>query len=71
MALTVERIGRSSLATRVEGRQGHVHCFTGTFVCAFVDAVRMCAIPIPERIRANIRSYAERQGAPFEDASGS
>ena len=67
-AVLVSRIGRSSLALRVEGRQQDVHCYSGHYVCAFVDAVRMRPIAIPPRMRANIRRYAGRQGAPFEDA---
>lgn len=68
MTVLVARVGASSLSVRIEGRQGAVHCFTGSYVCAFVDAVRMRPIRIPVRMRANIRRYALDQGAPFEDA---
>ena len=69
--VTVTRIGRSSLGFRVSGFQGSPErCFSGTFVCVFIDAIRVKSIPIPARMRANILRFAERQDAPFEDVSG-
>ena len=70
MLVWVERVGRSSLATGVEAFQERRHCVTGRFVCSFVDAVAMRAIPIPPRMRENLCSFASRQGRPFEDRPG-
>ena len=70
MEVTVNRIGRSSLGFQVNGFQGSPErCFSGEFVCVFIDAIRVKSIPIPARMRANIRRFAERQESPFEDST--
>ncbi len=70
MRVWVERVGRSSLATCVELLQEGRLCATGRYVCSFVDAVAMRAIPIPPQMRTNLCRYAARQGRPFEDRPG-
>ena len=62
----VRRIGRSSLAHRVECFQDDVLCFTGQTVAAFVAANRMQPVSIPPNMRESIRCYAERQERPLE-----
>jgi acyl-CoA thioesterase FadM len=69
MDVTVTRIGRTSLACRVAGYQeAGKCCFSGEFVCVFVDSVRVKPIAIPPQMRANIRRFADAQGSPFEDS---
>ena len=65
----VRRIGRSSLAHRVESFQDGVLCFTGQTVAAFVDASRMKPVSIPPNMRASIRAYAEQQERALEAAT--
>ena len=68
LEVTVAKIGGASLSLKVEGHQAPAgHCFSGDFTCVFVDAVRMKPIPIPDKMRANIRRFAANQGASFED----
>ena len=67
--VTITRIGRTSLACAVAGYQSSDEpCFSGEFVCVFIDSVRVEPIPIPKQMRANIRRFADAQGSPFEDA---
>ena len=68
--LTVERLGRASVATRVEALQDGRLCLKARYVFACVDAESMKPIPIPPAIRARMRRFAEAQGRDFEDAAG-
>lgn len=65
----VRRIGRSSLAHRVEAFQDGVLCFTGQTVAAFVDAREMKPVSIPPNMRASIQAYAERQERALEESA--
>ncbi len=60
----IERLGRSSITYDLKGYQdGDRLCFSGRFVCAFVHAVKMKPISIPESMRANLQLYVDAQYA--------
>ncbi len=69
VGVAITRLGRASLTFRADGRQAGGLCFTGTLTSAYVAAARMKTIPIPAGIRANLATYAEGQGEPFENAA--
>lgn len=58
-SVTVTKLGRSSIGFRVLGRQGETHCFTGAFVCVFVDATSFEKLAIPPLIRATAEAHLE------------
>lgn len=68
-AVTVARLGRSSLTCDVEGTQDGVRCFSGRYVCVFVDALARRPIPVPPNMRACITRFAARQGVAYEDTA--
>ncbi len=71
MDVTVTRIGRTSLTCGVAGYQEQGKCcFSGEFVCVFIDSVRVNPVVIPKQMRANIRRFADAQGSSFDDSSG-
>ena len=63
----MSHLGRSALTCHVNGRQDGRLCFLGDFVCVFADSRQMKPIPIPPLMRANLQSFAARQGAAFDD----
>lgn len=51
------RMGETSIAFRVEGRQNGVLCFEGDFVSVFMIAERFAKAPPPAEIRALVERY--------------
>jgi acyl-CoA thioesterase FadM len=64
--VTVEKLGKSSLALAVKGETGNGPCFTATLVEAYIDTRITRATPIPEEFREKIERY---QAACREAAS--
>lgn len=56
--VVVERIGETSLAKRVEGRQEGTLCFECRTVNVFVDRAGFAKMPIPPVIRGRIAGWA-------------
>ncbi len=56
-AVAVARLGRSSIGFQVLGRQRERHCFTGDFVCVFVDATSFEKLEIPPAIRSAAKAH--------------
>lgn len=62
LSVFVDRVGTSSLRTKVVGKQDEKNCLTGEFINVFVNNKTMEPWEIPAAIRANLRRYAENQG---------
>ncbi|MBK9030022.1 MAG: acyl-CoA thioesterase [Myxococcales bacterium] len=59
IALSVVKLGESSITFRYRVRRDEVACATGTVVCAVVDLDRFRACPIPPKIRALVADLVE------------
>ncbi|MEQ8297012.1 MAG: thioesterase family protein [Nitratireductor sp.] len=57
-AVTLEKLGESSVRFSVAGSQDGVLCFEGTFVCVFVEAKSFRKMAAPPDIRALIGPLA-------------
>lgn len=53
------RLGETSVAWRVVGRQDDVECFEGNFVCVFTIADQFRKAPPPEAVRALVLRHLE------------
>lgn len=63
LAVTVEKLGRSSLALRVDGAKvGGEHCFSGVLTEALTVPSRMKATAFPDDYRRRIEGYARECG---------
>jgi len=61
LSVYVERVGRTSLTTRVVGHQDGRHCLAGTYVNVFARSDVMQPVEIPPNVRANLTRYQEAQ----------
>ena len=59
IALSVAKLGATSITFRYQGRRDGVRCATGTVVCAVVDLARFKPLPIPANIRALVADLVE------------
>lgn len=59
VALSVVRIGGTSITFRYQVRNGDVVCATGRVVTAVVDLDRMAPRPVPDNIRALVADLVE------------
>lgn len=55
--VAVTRLGRSSIGFRVTGRQEERDCFTGNFVCVFVNATTFETLEIPDNLRTAVAGH--------------
>jgi 4-hydroxybenzoyl-CoA thioesterase len=51
-SVVVAKLGRTSIGFAVEGRQDGTLCFSGDFVCVFVESATFRKIEIPSLLRA-------------------
>lgn len=54
------RLGKTSVGFRVEGRQDGTLCFSGSFVCVFTRASDFAKNPPPPRIRDIVSAHLVR-----------
>lgn len=71
LIVAVERVGRSSLVLRVQGRVKDTDrvCWQGRFTCVFMDAATRRSIAIPDEYRGVMETELRR--GPGVDASSS
>ncbi len=62
VAVSVDRLGNTSLSHYVVARQNDTLCFTGKSTAVFVEAESMQSMSIPTNIRKSIERYVNLQG---------